>query len=122
MDSGFIPSVQDFDKKLTEADAYLQILIEQLKLFDDKLQNCKDDEQRKKVETLKDTTNSMVESIKHCIVLLQIAKSTINPVDAIYQPSPLEPVISTMPSQTALPPGTVFGTIFHRVIDKKNLI
>ncbi|KAK1340005.1 hypothetical protein QTO34_018569 [Cnephaeus nilssonii] len=109
LDSGFVPSVQDFDKKLTEADAYLQILIEQLKLFDDKLQNCKDDEQRK----------SMVESIKHCIVLLQIAKdqcnaekhadgiiSTINPVDAIYQPSPLEPVINTMPSQSVLPPGS----------------
>uniref|UniRef100_A0ACB8F3V3 Oxysterol-binding protein- protein 9 n=1 Tax=Sphaerodactylus townsendi TaxID=933632 RepID=A0ACB8F3V3_9SAUR len=31
--------------------------------------------------------------------------STINPVDAIYQPSPLEPsVISTMPTQTVLPP------------------
>ncbi|XP_023582847.1 oxysterol-binding protein-related protein 9 isoform X2 [Trichechus manatus latirostris] len=117
LDSGFVPSVQDFDKKLTEADAYLQILIEQLKLFDDKLQNCRDDEQRKKIETLKETTNNMVESIKHCIVLLQIAKdqsnaekhadgiiSTINPVDAIYQPSPLEPVISTMPSQTVLPP------------------
>uniref|UniRef100_A0A2K6GUT8 Oxysterol-binding protein n=2 Tax=Propithecus coquereli TaxID=379532 RepID=A0A2K6GUT8_PROCO len=102
LDSGFVPSVQDFDKKLTEADAYLQILIEQLK----------------KIETLKETTNSMVESIKHCIVLLQIAKdqsnaekhadgiiSTINPVDAVYQPSPLEPVvISTMPSQTVLPP------------------
>ncbi|KAB0393647.1 hypothetical protein E2I00_000678 [Balaenoptera physalus] len=46
----------------------------------------------------------MVESIKHCIVLLQIAKSTINPVEAIYQPSPLERVINTMPSQTVLPP------------------
>ncbi|XP_039340517.1 oxysterol-binding protein-related protein 9 isoform X6 [Mauremys reevesii] len=60
----------------------------------------------------------MVESIKHCIVLLQIAKdqsneekhadgliSTINPVDAVYQPSPLEPtVITTMPTQTVLPP------------------
>ena len=55
-----------------------------LKLFDDKLQNCRDDEQRKKTETLKETTNSLVESIKHCIVSLQIAKSTINPVDAIY--------------------------------------
>ena len=40
LDSGFVPSTQDFNKKLTEADAYLQILIEQLKLFDDKLQNC----------------------------------------------------------------------------------
>uniref|UniRef100_A0A6J0T8M9 Oxysterol-binding protein n=1 Tax=Pogona vitticeps TaxID=103695 RepID=A0A6J0T8M9_9SAUR len=118
VDPGFVPSVQDFDKKLTEADAYLQILIDQLKLFDEKLQNCKDDEQRKKIENLKETTSSMVESIKHCIVLLQIAKdqsneekhadgliSTINPVDAIYQPSLLESsVISTMPTQTVLPP------------------
>ncbi|XP_067323986.1 oxysterol-binding protein-related protein 9 isoform X5 [Anolis sagrei] len=118
VDSGFVPTVQDFDKKLTEADAYLQILIDQLKLFDEKLQNCKDDEQRKKIENLKETTSSMVESIKHCIVLLQIAKdqsneekhadgliSTINPVDAIYQPTLLESsVISTMPTQTVLSP------------------
>ncbi|XP_053105942.1 oxysterol-binding protein-related protein 9 isoform X5 [Hemicordylus capensis] len=118
VDSGFVPSVQDFDKKLTEADAYLQILIDQLKLFDEKLQNCKDDEQRKKIENLKETTSGMVESIKHCIVLLQIAKdqsneekhadgmiSTINPVDAIYQPTLLESsVICTMPTQTLLPP------------------
>ncbi|XP_050817624.1 oxysterol-binding protein-related protein 9 isoform X4 [Gopherus flavomarginatus] len=118
VDSRFVPSVQDFDKKLTEADAYLQILIDQLKLFDEKLQHCIDDEQRKKIDNLKETTNSMVESIKHCIVLLQIAKdqsneekhadgliSTINPVDAVYQPSPLEPtVITTMPTQTVLPP------------------
>ncbi|XP_053928348.1 oxysterol-binding protein-related protein 9 isoform X4 [Cuculus canorus] len=108
VDSGFVPSVHDFDKKLTEADAYLQILIDQLKLFDEKLQNCKDDEQRKKIESLKETTSSMVESIKHCIVLLQIAKSTINPVDAVYQPSPLEQsVISTMPSQAVIPPEPV---------------
>ncbi|KAI6064014.1 Oxysterol-binding protein-related protein 9 isoform X4 [Aix galericulata] len=102
VDSAFVPTVHDFDKKLTESDAYLQILIDQLK----------------KIESLKETTSSMVESIKHCIVLLQIAKdqnneekhadgliSTINPVDAVYQPSPLEqPVISTMPSQTVIPP------------------
>uniref|UniRef100_A0A8C7R266 Oxysterol-binding protein n=1 Tax=Oncorhynchus mykiss TaxID=8022 RepID=A0A8C7R266_ONCMY len=60
--TGFVPSVQDFEKKLAEADAYLQILIDQLKvsavfhsLFCFSFQ-------------------SMVESIKHCIVLLQIAK------------------------------------------------
>ena len=64
----------------------------------------------------------MVESIKHCIVLLQIAKSTINPIDAIHQPSPLEPVINTMPSQTVLPPGMVFGKMFHRFsAEKKNV-
>ncbi|XP_073449646.1 oxysterol-binding protein-related protein 9 isoform X4 [Aquarana catesbeiana] len=104
-DSGFVPSIQDFDKKLAESDAYLQILIDQIK----------------KIENLKDTTCSMVESIKHCIVLLQIAKdqtnedkhadgllSTINPVDSIYQPSLLEPaVIRTMPTQTVPLPEAV---------------
>ncbi|KAM4641153.1 oxysterol-binding protein-related protein 9 isoform 3-T3 [Discoglossus pictus] len=110
VDAGFVPSIQDFDKKLAESDAYLQILIDQIKFFDDKIQNCKDDEQRKKIENLKDTTCSMVESIKHCIVLLQIAKSTINPVDSIYQPSPLEPsVIRNMPTQTVPMPDSVPG-------------
>ncbi|KAM7388246.1 hypothetical protein PAMP_024436 [Pampus punctatissimus] len=102
-ETGFVPSVQDFDKKLAEADAYLQILIDQLKLFDEKIKDCKEDESRRKIENLKETTCSMVESIKHCIVLLQIAKSTINPVDGIYQPSLDTPVVNTtMPTQTTL--------------------
>ncbi|XP_077463278.1 oxysterol-binding protein-related protein 9 isoform X2 [Stigmatopora argus] len=106
-EAGFVPSVQDFDRKLAEADAYLQILIDQLKLFDEKIKDCKEDESRRKIEHLKETTCSMVESIKHCIVLLQIAKSTINPVDGIYQPSLDTPVDNTtMPTQTTLPMDT----------------
>ncbi|XP_059196669.1 oxysterol-binding protein-related protein 9 isoform X3 [Centropristis striata] len=119
-ETGFVPSVQDFDKKLAEADAYLQILIDQLKLFDEKIKDCKEDESRRKIENLKETTCSMVESIKHCIVLLQIAKdqsneqqhangliSTINPVDGIYQPPLDTPVVNTtMPTQTTLPTGS----------------
>ncbi|XP_042191080.1 oxysterol-binding protein-related protein 9 isoform X2 [Callorhinchus milii] len=104
VETGFVPSVQDFDKKLAEADAYLQILIDQLKLFDEKIKNCNDDEQRRKIENLKEVTCSMVESIKHCIVLLQIAKSSINPVDGIFQPNPLDLTLtSNMPTQTVLP-------------------
>uniref|UniRef100_A0A3Q2NXD6 Oxysterol-binding protein n=1 Tax=Fundulus heteroclitus TaxID=8078 RepID=A0A3Q2NXD6_FUNHE len=106
-ETGLVPSVQDFDKKLAEADAYLQILIDQLKLFDEKIKDCKEDESRRKIENLKETTCSMVESIKHCIVLLQIAKSTINPVDGIYQPPLDPPVVNiTMPTQTTLPTGS----------------
>ncbi|XP_028299965.1 oxysterol-binding protein-related protein 9 isoform X2 [Gouania willdenowi] len=103
-ETGLVPSVQDFDKKLAEADAYLQILIDQLKLFDEKIKDCKEDESLRKIENLKETTCNMVESIKHCIVLLQIAKSTINPVDGIYQP-PVDPPVAdnTMPTQTTLP-------------------
>uniref|UniRef100_A0A8C7R1X0 Oxysterol-binding protein n=1 Tax=Oncorhynchus mykiss TaxID=8022 RepID=A0A8C7R1X0_ONCMY len=46
-ETGFVPSVQDFEKKLAEADAYLQILIDQLKLFDEKIKDCKEDESRR---------------------------------------------------------------------------
>uniref|UniRef100_A0A8C7NU60 Oxysterol-binding protein n=1 Tax=Oncorhynchus mykiss TaxID=8022 RepID=A0A8C7NU60_ONCMY len=65
-ETGFVPSVQDFDKKLAEADAYLQILIDQLKV---RLLHI--------WVTMYDRDSNktfMVESIKHCIVLLQIAK------------------------------------------------
>uniref|UniRef100_A0A3B3V8M6 Oxysterol-binding protein n=1 Tax=Poecilia latipinna TaxID=48699 RepID=A0A3B3V8M6_9TELE len=95
-ETGLVPSVQDFDKKLAEADAYLQILIDQLKFLSNGFL------------FFPSLFQSMVESIKHCIVLLQIAKvnhltSTINPVDGIYQP-PLGPVVNTtMPTQTTLP-------------------
>uniref|UniRef100_A0A8C9L7N1 Oxysterol-binding protein n=1 Tax=Pavo cristatus TaxID=9049 RepID=A0A8C9L7N1_PAVCR len=82
VDSGFVPSVHDFDKKLTEADAYLQILIDQLKVSS--------------------RTGVLTYGKMHCIILIFF---TINPVDAVYQPSPLEqPVISAMPSQTVIPP------------------
>uniref|UniRef100_A0A3B3YQ30 Oxysterol-binding protein n=1 Tax=Poecilia mexicana TaxID=48701 RepID=A0A3B3YQ30_9TELE len=91
-ETGLVPSVQDFDKKLAEADAYLQILIDQLKFLSNGF-----------LFFFSSLFQSMVESIKHCIVLLQIAKSTINPVDGIYQP-PLDPVVNTtMPTQTTLP-------------------
>ncbi|XP_076860011.1 oxysterol-binding protein-related protein 9 isoform X3 [Brachyhypopomus gauderio] len=88
-ETAFVPSVQDFDKKLAEADAYLQILIDQLKLFDEKIKDCKDDESRKKIENLKETT---------C--------STINPVDGVYQPSPLDASVvsaTAMPTHSTLP-------------------
>uniref|UniRef100_A0A8C2X2T9 Oxysterol-binding protein n=1 Tax=Cyclopterus lumpus TaxID=8103 RepID=A0A8C2X2T9_CYCLU len=64
-ETGLVPSVQDFDKKLAEADAYLQILIDQLKVG---LSGATLHRHRDFV------CSSMVESIKHCIVLLQIAK------------------------------------------------
>ncbi|XP_072919124.1 oxysterol-binding protein-related protein 9 isoform X4 [Hemitrygon akajei] len=100
-EAGFVPSVQDFDKKLAEADAYLQILIDQLKLFDEKVKTCNDDEQRRKIENLKEVTNDQSNEEKHANGMI----STINPVDGVFQPNPLESaVISTMPTQTVLPP------------------
>uniref|UniRef100_A0A663M5Z5 Oxysterol-binding protein n=1 Tax=Athene cunicularia TaxID=194338 RepID=A0A663M5Z5_ATHCN len=101
VDSGFVPSVHDFDKKLTEADAYLQILIDQLKEF--------------AILHLGISSTHNVLAIyaffffffklRKNVLLFLLSQSTINPVDAVYQPSPLEQsVISTMPSQAVIPP------------------
>uniref|UniRef100_A0A674E827 Oxysterol-binding protein n=1 Tax=Salmo trutta TaxID=8032 RepID=A0A674E827_SALTR len=88
-ETGFVPSVQDFDKKLAEADAYLQILIDQLKLFDEKIKDCKEDESRR------DQSNEQ----QHAYGLI----STINPVDGIFQPQDTSLVNLAMPTQTTLP-------------------
>lgn len=92
--------------------------MEELKFFDNKLQNYKDDEHRKKTEAFQETTHCMVESNEHCFGLLQIVKeqtkeemhvgglvSSTKPVNAVYQPNPSEPAASTMASQAASLPG-----------------
>jgi len=76
----FIPTIEDFDKRLSEADVYLQMLIDQTSSLDKKIASCESEgtlnaEDPAKYEELKTTTESMIESIKHTIVLLQIAKS-----------------------------------------------
>uniref|UniRef100_A0A8C5R9G2 Oxysterol-binding protein n=1 Tax=Leptobrachium leishanense TaxID=445787 RepID=A0A8C5R9G2_9ANUR len=82
LDSGFVPSVQDFDKKLAESDAYLQILIDQIK--------------DQAIHPGADVQLSLSD-----VCFLVVSQSTINPVDSIYQPRPLEPPVScTMPTQT----------------------
>uniref|UniRef100_A0A3P8W596 Oxysterol-binding protein n=1 Tax=Cynoglossus semilaevis TaxID=244447 RepID=A0A3P8W596_CYNSE len=88
-ETGLVPSVQDFDKKLAEADAYLQILIDQLKVRNNSL--------------FVKLTVLIV-----CAIYLEVfgfrGKSTINPVDGIFQPPLDTPVVdTTMPTQTALP-------------------
>uniref|UniRef100_A0A8C9YGV0 Oxysterol-binding protein n=1 Tax=Sander lucioperca TaxID=283035 RepID=A0A8C9YGV0_SANLU len=88
-ETGFVPSVQDFDKKLAEADAYLQILIDQLKVG---LHGAH-------------LTDIIISSgIFYTFIGCAVVASTINPVDGIYQP-PLDPPVvnTTMPTQTTLP-------------------
>uniref|UniRef100_A0A3Q2G7F2 Oxysterol-binding protein n=1 Tax=Cyprinodon variegatus TaxID=28743 RepID=A0A3Q2G7F2_CYPVA len=78
-ETGLVPSVQDFDKKLAEADAYLQILIDQLKVGS------------------KSSSFIFRQECSHITL-------TINPVDGIYQPHLDPPVVNTtMPTQNTLP-------------------
>uniref|UniRef100_A0A8C2G1L2 Oxysterol-binding protein n=1 Tax=Cyprinus carpio TaxID=7962 RepID=A0A8C2G1L2_CYPCA len=112
-ETGFVPSVQDFDKKLAEADAYLQILIDQLKLFDEKIKDCKEDESRRLgwALRLKSPMRGCIYNAFPCesCVLYHVCgslQSTINPVDGVFQPTPLNTSIvsaSAMPTQTTLP-------------------
>lgn len=108
--------LQTLDKRISEADAYLQLMIEQIKKIEQKIaaveaapplspssnisevvgsestdsvgeassgavKRSADDSNR----ALLESANAMLESFKHSIVMLQIAKNTAHPVNGIYQ-------------------------------------
>jgi len=104
--SPFVPTIEDFDKRLAEADVYLQMLIDQTAALEDKIESCKssgslDAEDIAKYEGIKTTTDSMIESIKHTIVLLQIAKSYN--VDTLYKGEETRSSIKISKSPASLP-------------------
>lgn len=107
--------LQTLDKRISEADAYLQLMIEQTSKIENKLKavtvsdasvaavgesaecgdgegkvsNSESRESNKEMKepnkVLQESAHSMLESFKHSIVLLQIAKNTAHPVNGIYQ-------------------------------------
>ncbi|XP_054706374.1 oxysterol-binding protein-related protein 9-like [Uloborus diversus] len=77
-------SLLDFDKKLTEADAYLQLLIDQIKDLDNVISQCSSDADKTQLTAVRDSANNVLEAVKHSIVLLQIAKNTTHPVNGFY--------------------------------------
>ncbi|XP_026461869.1 oxysterol-binding protein-related protein 9 isoform X2 [Ctenocephalides felis] len=93
-------TVKDFDKKVSEADAYLQLMIEQNAKLEMRVKNIPDDDDRAKCKVISDHSNAMLDNIKHSIVLLQIAKNTAHPINGVYQ-GPTSSSISTSTSQTA---------------------
>lgn len=66
------PTVSDFERKLVEADAYLQILIDQVKNLDQKITDSSDD--TASLVNIKAKTLALLDGVKHTIALLQIAK------------------------------------------------
>lgn len=66
-----------FDKKLAELDAYLQMLIEQNENLDEKIELASVGPERDGLLLIKHNLESLLGSIKHAIVLLQIAKVSI---------------------------------------------
>lgn len=97
--------LQTLDKRICEADAYLQLMIDQANKVESKVAaaatasesatvlnevTAAGDDAASKVTTtdsnkiLLENTNAMLEAIKHSIVLLQIAKNTAHPMNGIY--------------------------------------
>lgn len=69
--------MEDFERKLTETDCYLQLLIDQnqslvTQLEEEEVQEC---------QGVVDRVTDMVETVKHAIVLLQIAKNASCPLE-----------------------------------------
>ncbi|XP_071525487.1 oxysterol-binding protein-related protein 9 isoform X2 [Panulirus ornatus] len=80
------PTMADFDKKLTESDAYLQLLIDQTNVLEQHMLSTEDEADRQRCQEVINNINNVLESIKHTIVLLQIAKNTAFPVNGVYHP------------------------------------
>nr|CAD7201620.1 unnamed protein product [Timema douglasi] len=68
------PTIQDFDKKLVEADAYLQIIIDQVKALELRMEGLSNHDDKMRCQSIVNHANDMLDAIKHTIVLLQIAK------------------------------------------------
>ncbi|XP_066146946.1 oxysterol-binding protein-related protein 9 isoform X1 [Euwallacea fornicatus] len=82
------PTIKDFDNKVSEADAYLQLMIEETKKVEDRIEILTEPEEKVKCQIILEHANVMLDNIKHSIVLLQIAKNTAHPVNGVYNPRP----------------------------------
>ncbi|KAH9369773.1 hypothetical protein HPB48_007740 [Haemaphysalis longicornis] len=78
------PTQHNFDTKLTEADSYLQLLIEQIRDLEYSIEKVGDPRERQQLSGIGSNANALLETIKHTIVLLQIAKNTAQPVNGVY--------------------------------------
>ena len=72
--------MEDFERKLTETDCYLQLLIDQNESLVSQLE-AREEGQAEECRVVVDRVTDMVETVKHAIVLLQIAKNASCPED-----------------------------------------
>ncbi|KAF6209182.1 hypothetical protein GE061_014927 [Apolygus lucorum] len=77
------PTIEEFNKKLSEADAYLQLVIDQTQQVSGKMDSLHEFEDQARCSMIVTYANNMLEDAKHTIVLLQIAKHTMDPGNAI---------------------------------------
>ncbi|XP_067632977.1 oxysterol-binding protein-related protein 9 isoform X3 [Eurosta solidaginis] len=71
-------------RRVSEADAYLQLIIEQTSKIDKRIEEITDADEKAKCKVLQDNASAMLDHIKHSIVSLQIAKNMAHPINGIY--------------------------------------
>ncbi|KAH8297393.1 hypothetical protein KR044_011214 [Drosophila immigrans] len=71
-------------RRVSEADAYLQLMIEQTNALDRRIAELSDTAEQVKCKPLQDNASAMLDHIKHSIVSLQIAKNMAHPINGIY--------------------------------------
>ncbi|KAK2722160.1 hypothetical protein QYM36_002642 [Artemia franciscana] len=72
-----VPTILDFDNKISETDAYLQLLVDQIKTLSLKIEDLPKDEQEIMSATML-ASHAYLDSVKQSIVLLTVAKSTFD--------------------------------------------
>ncbi|GLV39794.1 uncharacterized protein CBL_08140 [Carabus blaptoides fortunei] len=99
------PTIRDFDNKVSEADAYLQIMIDQTKNLEQRIQTLTDAEEKAKCEVILNHANAMLDNIKHSI-------NTAHPVNGIYQASSGQSInLSTSSNTVATPSVSAEGIV-----------
>ncbi|XP_022657638.1 oxysterol-binding protein-related protein 9-like isoform X2 [Varroa destructor] len=78
-------SVRSFEDKLAEADSYLQLLIQQVDKLQQRTESL-DEKERLHLEGVCAKANRFLETVKHSIVSLQIAKNTAEVSSACGEP------------------------------------
>jgi len=72
-----IPSLHEFDRRLTEADTYLQLLLENVKEVENKINASENDCEKENLQNILSTANEMTDAVKKSILLLQRAKTAV---------------------------------------------
>ncbi|XP_050550873.1 oxysterol-binding protein-related protein 9 [Spodoptera frugiperda] len=98
----------DLERRISEADAYLQIMIELVSKMSVRVSELADPHEKNKGQVILDHSNVMLDNIKHSIVLLQIAKNTVNPVNGVYT-GPTNPSQSHIKQDAELSPRVELG-------------
>lgn len=58
-----------------------------MQVIEAKIEALEKTEDKEKCEEIKTQANAMLENVKHAIVLLQIAKNTVHPINGVYKKS-----------------------------------